>query len=142
MPPDEQAARIALKEIYAAAEAALAARPELFCELSGRCCRFDEAGHDLFLTRPEYDEMVARGGARSGPGAVCPWLVDGLCANREGRAHACRTYFCSDEASAAEVTEQYHREIRRLHRDLGIPYAYRSLREHLNSPAPSSSEGV
>ncbi|MGQ0613402.1 MAG: hypothetical protein ACT4PV_06675, partial [Planctomycetaceae bacterium] len=82
-----------LREIYARAEAEVATRPELVCERSGRCCRFREAGHELWLTRVEYDEMVARGGPPApGDGSVCPWLRDGLCSNREGRALACRTY--------------------------------------------------
>jgi hypothetical protein len=61
---------------------------------------------------------------------VCPWLQGTLCGNREGRALACRTYFCSDEEAAAELTEKHHREIRRLHERYGIPYDYRSLENH------------
>ena len=95
-----EAARLALRAIYAEADREAAARDELVCELSGLCCRFREAGHELYLTRLEYEEMVARGGARSADPDRCPWLENGLCANREGRALACRTYFCSDEASA------------------------------------------
>jgi len=112
-------------------EADLAARPGLACRRSGRCCRFEEAGHELYLTRLEFEEMQARGGARRGGAGACPWLQDGLCANREGRALACRTYFCSDEALAAEVTEHWHGEIRRLHDRCGANYDYRSLADHL-----------
>ena len=126
--------------VYAEVEADLRSHRELFCELSGRCCRFEEAGHQLYLTRLEFDEMVARGGPPSEGGAVCPWLEQGRCANREGRALACRTYFCSDEAAAAAVTERWHRAIRRLHERHGVPYDYRSLQEHLNSRSPISSE--
>jgi Fe-S-cluster containining protein len=116
----------------------LARRPGLFCRQSGRCCRFRESGHRLYLTRLELAEMVAHGGRPSGGAGVCPWLEDGLCGIREGRALACRTYFCSDEAAAAEVTERWHAEIRRLHERLGVPYVYRSLEAHLN-PEPSIS---
>ncbi|MHC4959971.1 MAG: hypothetical protein ACYTGN_16530 [Planctomycetota bacterium] len=123
--------RAALTAIYAAADRAIAGRPELFCELSGRCCRFREAGHELFLTRLEYERMAELGGPRDPDPAACPWLENGLCANREGRALGCRTYFCSDEAAAAEVTEVFHREIRTLHERLGIPYAYRALYEQM-----------
>ena len=124
-------ARRALRELYARVEADLAARPGLACRRSGRCCRFEEAGHELYLTRLEFEEMQARGGARRGGAGACPWLQDGLCANREGRALACRTYFCSDEALAAEVTEHWHGEIRRLHDRCGANYDYRSLADHL-----------
>jgi Fe-S-cluster containining protein len=116
----------------------LARRPGLFCRQSSRCCRFRQAGHRLYLTRLELDEMVAQGGPRSGGAEVCPWLERGLCGIREGRALACRTYFCSDEAAAAEVTERWHAEIRRIHARHGLPYVYRSLEEHLN-PEPSIS---
>ncbi len=134
-------ARVALDAIYEGVAADLAARPGLFCELSGRCCRFREAGHQLWLTRLEYEAMVERGGAGEGGGdgvAECPWLGGGRCGNREGRALACRTYFCSDEAQANAVTESWHAEIRRLHERLAIPYDYRRLCDHRSR---ASAEG-
>jgi len=123
--------RRALRALYARVEADLAARPGLVCGRSGRCCRFKEAGHELFLTRVEFEELQARGGKRKGGTDRCPWLEDGRCRNREGRALACRTYFCSDEALASEVTERWHREVRRLHDRFGEEYDYRSLADHL-----------
>lgn len=125
--------------VYEEVAADLASRPNLFCELSGRCCRFAEAGHELYLTRLEFDEMVAHGGARAADPETCPWLENGLCANRDGRALACRTYFCSDEAAAAEVTEHWHRVIRKLHADYGLEYDYRRL---VNFVAANSSEEI
>ncbi|MCK6460300.1 MAG: hypothetical protein L6Q95_10460 [Planctomycetes bacterium] len=120
-----------LRRIYGKADEEARGNPALRCELSGRCCRFREAGHVLFVTRLEYDEMVRCGGAPgAGEEGVCPWLRGGLCGNREGRALACRTYFCSDEAAAAALTERHHREIRRLHERHGIPYDYRPLHGH------------
>jgi hypothetical protein len=68
---------------------------------------------------------------------VCPWLQGTLCGNREGRALACRTYYCSDEAAAAELTEKHHAEIRRLHDTHGIPYEYRPILA-VRSQAPVS----
>ena len=133
-PAEGQAgARLKLRALYERVAADLQARPGLFCARSGRCCRFVQAGHELFLTRLEFEEMGARGGIRSADAESCPWLEGGLCANREGRALACRTYFCSDEAQAGEVTEGWHGEIRRLHEEFGIPYDYRSLTDHMNS---------
>jgi Fe-S-cluster containining protein len=120
-----EAALLRLRALYAALEREVAATPSFRCEMSARCCRFREAGHRLFLTALEMREM----GDAGGPGGeeACPWLRNGLCSNRERRALACRTYFCSDEAGAAAVTERYHREIRRIHDEFGIPYAYDSL---------------
>ena len=125
--------RLRLRAIYEGVEADLAARPTLFCERSGRCCRFSAAGHELYLTRLELEEMVEKGGPRPADPEQCPWLEEGLCGNRAGRALACRTYFCSDEAGAADVTERWHREIRRLHEEFGLSYDYRSLTDHMNS---------
>lgn len=135
MPDPSEQARVALREIYARVAEDLAARPELFCELSGRCCRFREAGHELYLTRLEFEEMVACGGPRPADPDACPWLENGLCANREGRALACRTYFCSDEAQAAAVTERWHLEIRKLHANNKLDYDYRSLADHTEGAA-------
>jgi Fe-S-cluster containining protein len=126
--------------LYGKVAGDLARRPGLFCEQSGRCCRFAAADHRLYLTRLEFSEMVAHGGHRSGGADVCPWLENGLCGIREGRALACRTYFCSDEAAAAEVTERWHAEIRRLHARHGVPYVYQSLEKHLNENPSISSE--
>jgi hypothetical protein len=126
-----------LRRIYAAAEEEARRNPALRCELSGRCCRFREAGHELFVTRLEYDEMVRRGGAGDGTAeGSCPWLQGTLCGNRDGRALACRTYFCSDEALAAALTERWHREIQRLHERLGLPYDYRRLADHRGTATP------
>lgn len=135
MPDLFEQARVALRALYEEVAADLAGRPELFCELSGHCCRFREADHRLYLTRLEYEEMVACGGPRAADPDVCPWLENGLCGNREGRALACRTYFCSDEAGAAAVTERWHRAICKLHADYGVPYDYRSLASHTEGAA-------
>ena len=120
-----------LQEIYAGVARDLALSPTLSCRMSGRCCRFQEADHQLFLTRIEYREMVARAGPRPARDDLCPWLEKGRCDNRDGRALSCRTYFCSDEPKAAEITEKWHAAIRRLHEETGEEYLYRSLGEHL-----------
>lgn len=129
MGPDAGAA---LRALYARVDAEVAARASFRCALSGRCCDFRAAGHELFVTTLEFREMEARGGRpEPGDGSRCPWLRNGLCANREGRALACRTYHCSDEAGAAEVTERWHAALRKLHDETGTPYAYGPLREFL-----------
>jgi len=119
-----------LRRIYAQADEEARADPALRCELSGRCCRFREAGHELFVTALEHEEMVRWGGSGGREEGACPWLEGTLCGNREGRALACRTYFCSDETAAAALTERWHAEIRRLHERHGIPYDYRRLADH------------
>ena len=133
-------ARLELRRVYAKVQADLAKHPGLYCELSGRCCRFEEAGHELFLTELEFREMRSWGGTPPPNPAACPWQKDGLCSNQKGRALACRTYFCSDEDEAAEVFEHWHRQIRRIHERHGLAYEYRTLYEHMNPPAPIASK--
>jgi hypothetical protein len=126
--PSDAGAR--LRALYARVDAEVAARASFRCALSGRCCDFRGAGHELYVTTLEFREMLARGGRPDpGDGSRCPWLRNGLCGNRDGRALACRTYHCSDEMGAAQVTERWHGELRRLHEETGTPYAYRPLRE-------------
>jgi len=133
----------ALLEIYRLAGEEITARASLVCKLSGRCCRFRDAGHRLYLTALEYEEMVRRGGTPPDRAdGACPWLTEGICDNREGRALACRTYFCSDEEEAGDVTERGHRRIQAVHEQYGVPYSYQSLEEHRNSDARISSEEV
>ncbi len=132
MPRVSKSAREELRRIYEHVAAELKSRPELYCEISGRCCRFRDAGHQLFVTRIEFREMRAHGDdpATSDAQVVCPWLKDGLCSNQTGRALACRTYFCSDEDQAAEFGERFHEQIRRLHDRHGLAYEYLSLGDH------------
>jgi len=137
------ASRSGLLEIYRLAGEEIEARATLVCKLSGRCCRFREAGHRLYLTALEYEEMVRLGGTPPArEDGACPGLEDGLCGNREGRALACRTYFCSDEEEAGAVTERGHARIRELHDRHGLPYVYRSLEDHRNFDPRISSEVV
>jgi hypothetical protein len=92
MTPDVRRAVLA---VYAAVDAAVrAAGPR--CDSSGRCCRFTEYGHTLFLSQfeaelllegaPAYEPPVTRDG--------CPFQVDNLCTARDARPLGCRIYFC------------------------------------------------
>jgi Fe-S-cluster containining protein len=88
------------------------------CEMSGVCCRFEEAGHELFATGLEADYAVHRhpqGEEPEAPGR-CPYHVKGLCTAREGRPLGCRTYFCDDRTEEAllDVHEVFLRRIRSL----------------------------
>ena len=89
------AARRDVLAAYDAADTAVrAAGPR--CDASGRCCRFTEYGHTLFLSHfeaellleaaPPYEKPVTRDG--------CAFQVENLCTARDARPIGCRVYFC------------------------------------------------
>jgi len=127
-------ATAALDAIYAAVDHDVAARGPR-CELSGRCCRFDEFGHRLFLTRLEADRLLAQGlpvGTAVEPG-LCPFQQHLLCTARDRRPLGCRVYFCDPayEGQAELLSEKYLAAIRRLHDEAGIPCDDADLHWHL-----------
>ncbi|MEE8469138.1 MAG: YkgJ family cysteine cluster protein [Planctomycetota bacterium] len=126
--PDRTAAAFEqLAQLYASLDEAVAElAPE--CQASGLCCRFEEAGHELFATGLEADYAAALHPGAPGPEAAgrCPYHDQGLCTAREGRALGCRTYFCDARTSAA--LEELHGEtlgrIREIEAQTGYPAAY------------------
>lgn len=104
------------------------------CDASGRCCRFREYGHTLFLSEVEADFLLE--GAGTG-GVVdeggCPFQVDGLCAAREKRPLGCRVYFC-DAGYAdrmVELAEEHTRRLKDLHVRHGLSWRYAPLHSWL-----------
>lgn len=118
-----------LEAVYADLERELAARAPR-CELSGRCCRFRDYGHQLWTTDLELDYLTAKSGPppREGDGA-CPYLEAGRCGAREGRMLGCRVYFCDPgfKDEMGPLYERHHRLVKELHVRHGIPYAYGEL---------------
>jgi Fe-S-cluster containining protein len=130
------------------------------CDASGRCCRFKEYGHRLYVTTLELAAFVAslNDFARSTgctSGAVmegtCPFQVDGLCSVHAIRPFGCRVFFC-DPASIEWQNDQYerfHATLRRLHEELDVPYRYLEWLDALkclgladfaaSAPAPAQS---
>lgn len=101
------------------------------CELSGRCCRFKEYGHRLYLSRTEAELLLKDG---LPPGTTidesgCPFQIGGLCTAREKRPFGCRVYFCDPNyAGRAEVlSEKYLDRLRELHRITDTPWDYGEL---------------
>lgn len=131
-------------------EAELAARGPV-CELSGRCCRFEEYGHTLFLSEPEAKLLVADAPPPGRPlddGATCPWQHEsGRCEARGARPLGCRLYYCdpSFEAAMPEVSEEYISRLKRLVDSLGLPWNYaplhRNLRHLLGSDGSETDSG-
>ena len=131
------ALRTELLAVYAAADAAVsAAGPR--CDASGRCCRFAEYGHTLFISAfeaeilldgaPAYEQPVSRDG--------CPFQVGGLCTARESRPLGCRIYFCDAayQGRMAEITEDALAALKRIADAHGTGWHYAPLHHFLNQP--------
>jgi Fe-S-cluster containining protein len=109
------------------------------CELSGRCCRFLEYGHTLFLSAPESEYLIAHAPPPARPldeGATCPWQdVQGRCTAREARPLGCRVYYCdpSYQETAQELSERYIARLKRLADSLGLAWGYAPLHRHLHA---------
>src|SRR5205085_3788244 len=82
-------------ELYREADREVA-RAGPVCLASGRCCRFKEYGHVLYLSNLEAEVLLAGAPAYSkpAPDGFCPFQKDILCTAREPRPLACRIYFC------------------------------------------------
>src|SRR5207302_8827860 len=63
----------------------------------------------------------------------CPFQVDGLCSVHPIRPFGCRVFFC-DATSTNWQNDQYerlHKELKRLHEALAVPYFYVEWRQAL-----------
>jgi Fe-S-cluster containining protein len=124
--------------IYAEADAAVAAAgPQ--CESSGRCCRFKEYGHTLFISRLEAEVLLAAapGYEKPAPADYCPFQKENLCTAREPRPLGCRVYFCDSayQETGNQITETYLRRLKQLADELGLGWRYAPLHVFLNEGA-------
>ncbi|MEM7625266.1 MAG: hypothetical protein AAF333_06530 [Planctomycetota bacterium] len=134
---------VALRGLYAEIDAAVAARGPT-CWTSGRCCKFDDFGHRLYVTGLEIAWFLRQvqttpvnpepasetSGVRlpqfaEHPGA-CPYQVDGLCSTHTVRPLGCRIFFCQQgtEAWQQDLYEEFLRRLRFLHDEHGLEYRY------------------
>src|SRR6266571_3713028 len=97
-------------EIYQEVDAAVAAAGPV-CVASGRCCRFKEYGHVLFLSNLEADVLLADAPAYDKPVSpdFCPFQKNKLCTAREPRPLGCRVYYCDPayQEKCHQITETY-----------------------------------
>jgi Fe-S-cluster containining protein len=98
------------------------------CDVSGRCCRFEEYGHRLFVTTLEVAAFVASS-TKPAPQAVgngCPYQIDGLCSVHTIRPFGCRIFFCDASATdwQQEQYEEFHLRLRQMHEQMNVPYLY------------------
>ncbi len=136
--PEASAWRGPLARLYAELEAEIA-RLAPVCEISGRCCRFAEFDHVLYLSSVEFAVLVAD--APQGEEGVdgierCPWQdVRGRCRAREARPLGCRVYFCdpSYQSAMLDISETYIQKLKSLITDGGEGWRYASLAAQLSA---------
>jgi hypothetical protein len=133
---DPDLVRAPLRALYDDLDAEVAALGPR-CALSGRCCRFEEYGHALFLSAAEAALLLADAPAPARPldeGASCPWQDDaGRCTARGARPTGCRVYFCDEpyQEPGRDLAERYVGRLKRLAEALGLPWGYAPLHRHL-----------
>jgi Fe-S-cluster containining protein len=115
------------------------------CQLSGRCCRFKEYGHTLFISTPEAQLLLESAPEPCRPldrGDTCPWQNEhGHCTARDSRPMGCRVYYCdpSYERFAYDLSERFIRRLKELTDNQGLAWNYAPLHRHLDqAQAPGS----
>jgi Fe-S-cluster containining protein len=128
--------RLRVLEIYREADAAVAAAGPV-CVASGRCCRFKEYGHVLYLSNLEAEVLLAAAPAYDKPVSsdYCPFQKENLCTAREPRPLSCRVYFCdpSYQERSGEITEMYLRKLKALAEEQCLDWQYAPLHHFLNA---------
>jgi Fe-S-cluster containining protein len=144
--------RAAVEDLYARLGSQIEERKPK-CDASGRCCRFEEYGHRLFVTTIELATFLAsalEGEAPAEPkprissslalqvmtdAEGCPYQVEGLCSVHSVRPFGCRIFFCDPSAQdwQKQRYEMFHAELMRLHEQFGISYFYVEWREALRA---------
>lgn len=127
--------RQAVAEIYRDVERNIAQRRPV-CIMSGRCCRFEEFGHRLYVTTAELATFARQLTTPADPdwdGRGCPFQKGKLCTVHSIRPFGCRIFFCDSTAQEwqEEQYHQFHTRLKRLHEDLDIPYFYLEWRRAL-----------
>ncbi len=127
--------RASVAAVYASVDAAVAAAAPR-CDASGRCCRFKEWQHTLFLSHFEAEILLATAPAYSKPVSAdgCPFQIDNLCTARDERPLGCRIYFCdpSFEDRMSDITETALGELKRIATEHGTGWRYAPLHVFLN----------
>lgn len=153
----------AIRSLYAELDAAVAGRRPV-CNASGRCCRFDEYGHRLYVTGLEIAWfLMGVGGSDLGVGEEhtglkdqgvrleqlapipkpqnqtphCAYQINGLCSTHAVRPLGCRVFFCErgTEAWQQDTTERFLDRLKSLHTGHSLPYAYMEWRAGLSEAA-------
>lgn len=135
-----------LEELYVELDEHLAGSGGI-CEKSGRCCRFTEFDHRLYVSSLELGYFIhqmaiqqsdeALPELRISDGRSCPYQQRHLCTVQPARPAGCRIFFCQGISSdgMSRATESVLTELRVLHEQLDCPYVYQDWRKWLDDYA-------
>lgn len=134
--------RQAVLELYREVDAEVAAAGPV-CIASGRCCRFAEYGHTLFLSHIEAEVLLADAppyDPASVTSAFCPFQKGNLCTAREPRPLGCRVYYCDPnyQDRGVEISEKYLRRLKELAEIHQVGWRYAPLHVFLREQETSS----
>jgi hypothetical protein len=107
------------------------------CQLSGRCCRFAEFGHTLFVSTLEIRYLIDGAPEPSRPldrGETCPWQDRrGRCTARDARPLGCRVFYCDPtyQESSHEISEQTIKALKEITQRWSLAWSYAPLHDHL-----------
>jgi len=122
-------------ELYREVDQAVSAAGPI-CLASGRCCRFKEYGHTLFLSNLEADVLLADAPPYQIPvtSDFCPFQKENLCTARDPRPLGCRIYYCDPQYQETGnwLSEQYLHRLKEMAEANGIEWRYAPLHEFLN----------
>src|SRR5439155_17429534 len=125
-------------ELYHEVDAAVAAAGPV-CVASGRCCRFKEYGHALFLSNLEAEVLLASAPPYDQPVSAdfCPFQKEGLCTAREPRPLGCRVYYCDPayQETGQALSETYTHRLKALADEQGVSWLYAPLHRFLADPS-------
>ncbi len=107
------------------------------CVASGKCCRFKEYGHTLFLSHLEADVLLSGAPEYETPtdASFCPFQKNLLCTAREHRPLGCRVYYCDPNyaGKAEPITEKYVAELKQLSEEFNLGWTYAPLHRFLDA---------
>lgn len=138
--PLDPGPRSELRRLYEELDAEVAGRGPV-CLVSGRCCRFREYDHRLFLTGVEAAFLLTEGPPpvrALDDGATCPWQDRrGHCQARDARPSGCRIYFCDPNHQEAmpDLSESFLGRLKALTTTHGLVWDYAPLHDHLRRAA-------
>ncbi len=125
-----------LMQLFRRLDMELAALGEI-CAGCGTCCHFEKMEHILYASNLERELMhsaprpddIDADAELIATGKRCPFQQHTQCRARETRPLGCRVHFCygSHTPNVERLSQQYHEELKELHRRLDIDWDYRPL---------------